>query len=247
MRRFFSWQVIFGIILIALSALVYFIHYLIFRDARHIFIYLIGDIAFVFIEVLLVTLVLHELLAFREKKSLLKKLNMVIGVFFSETGTELMAYFAAFDSNAAEMTKHLVVKKEWTDKEFTKMRKKVMGHTAHIDLNRKDIAALKEFLGKKRDFLLALLENPNLLEHESFTNLLWATFHLAEELANRKSLKSLLDTDAEHLAGDIKRAYTLLIAEWLAYMSHLKSNYPYLFSLSIRTNPFDPDASVEVR
>ena len=247
MKRFFSWQAVLGIILITLSAVVYFIHYLIFRDARSIFFYLISDIAFVFIEVLLVTLVLHELLAYREKKSLLKKLNMVIGAFFSEVGTELMTYFVVFDSKAAEMTKHLVVKKEWTDKEFAKMRKKVMAHAASIDLNRKDIATLKEFLIKKRYFLLALLENPNLLEHETFTNLLWATFHLTEELSNRKNLKSLLDTDAEHLAGDIKRAYILLIAEWLAYMSHLKSNYPYLFSLSMRTNPFDPDASIEVR
>ena len=77
MKRLFNWQVIFGIILIALSATVYFIHYLIFRDALYILSYIITDIAFVFIEVLLVTLVLHELLAYREKKSMLKKLNMV--------------------------------------------------------------------------------------------------------------------------------------------------------------------------
>jgi hypothetical protein len=37
----------------------------------------------------------------------------------------------------------------------------------------------------KRDFLVALMENPNLLEHESFTDLLWAVFHLVEELAVR--------------------------------------------------------------
>jgi len=33
----------------------------------------------------------------------------------------------------------------------------------------------------------------------------------------------------------------------LAYMKHLKKEYPYLFSLAVRTNPFDPGASVEVR
>jgi hypothetical protein len=41
----------------------------------------------------------------------------------------------------------------------------------------------------------------------------------------------------------MKRAYLLLISEWLAYLKHLKENYPYLFSLSVRTNPFDPNAS----
>jgi len=27
----------------------------------------------------------------------------------------------------------------------------------------------------------------------------------------------------------------------------LKNDYPYLFSLAVRTNPFDPDASVQVQ
>jgi hypothetical protein len=30
-------------------------------------------------------------------------------------------------------------------------------------------------------------------------------------------------------------------------MKHLKIDYPYLFSLAVRTNPFNPDASPEVR
>jgi hypothetical protein len=56
-------------------------------------------------------------------------------------------------------------------------------------------------------------------------------------------LKQLPETDCQHLSGDIKRVYGLLISEWLAYMKHLKDNYPYLFSLAARMNPFDPKAS----
>jgi hypothetical protein len=72
-------------------------------------------------------------------------------------------------------------------------------------------------------------------------------FRLAEELVQRKNFKGLPNTEYQHLAGDMKRVYGLLISEWLAYMEHLKSKYPYLFSLAIRMNPFDPDASPEVR
>ena len=90
---------------------------------------------------------------------------------------------------------------------------------------------------------MRLLNNPNLLEHDSFTDLLWAVFHLTAELAHRKDLGSLPETDCEHIAGDIKRAYSSLAHEWLNYMKHLKNNYPYLFSLAIRTNPFDVNAS----
>jgi hypothetical protein len=100
---------------------------------------------------------------------------------------------------------------------------------------------------EQRDFLLRLLENPNLLEHRSFTNLLRAVFHLTEELTFRRNLHNLPQTDYEHLSVDIKRAYVLLISEWLAYMKYLRDYYPYLFSLAVRTNPFDPDASPEVK
>jgi hypothetical protein len=78
MKRF-HWQIIFGLSLIALSTLFYVLHYSIFRDSHHIFLYLIGDIAFLPIQVLLVTLIIDRLLNERERSSLLKKLNMVIG------------------------------------------------------------------------------------------------------------------------------------------------------------------------
>ena len=102
---------------------------------------------------------------------------------------------------------------------------------------------LKALLLDKRTFMLRLLENPNLLEHESFTDLLLATFHLTEELALRADLRRLPKADYNHLSTDIKRAYVLLIGEWLAYVKHLRSEYPYIFSLMMRTNPFDAQAS----
>ena len=90
------------------------------------------------------------------------------------------------------------------------------------------------------------MENPNLLEHETFTELLRAVFHLMEELEHRKDLSQLPETDYQHLSGDASRAYDLLIHEWLQYMDHLMSNYPYLFSLALRLNPFDPQSKVEI-
>ena len=30
-------------------------------------------------------------------------------------------------------------------------------------------------------------------------------------------------------------------------MPHLRKNYPYLFSLALRTNPFDPLATPEIK
>jgi hypothetical protein len=68
-------------------------------------------------------------------------------------------------------------------------------------------------------------------------------FHLTDELVYREDFAGLPAADMQHLGQDLRRAFQLLGLEWLAYMQHLKRAYPYLFSLAIRTNPFDPDAS----
>ncbi len=246
MKRF-HWQIVLGIVLIALSAIVYVIHYLIYRDAHHIFIYLIGDIAFVFFEVLLVTLIIHQLLSEREKKARLEKLNMVIGAFFSEVGTKLLTYLSDFDPKLDEIRGELVVTKDWSEQEFSGVAKRLRNYDYGVDIQKVNLEDLCRFLVGKRDFLLRLLENPNLLEHESFTELLRAVFHLTEELGNREDIEGLPETDYKHLAGDIKRAYVQLVLQWLDYMKHLKDNYPYLFSLAMRTNPFDQEASPIVK
>jgi hypothetical protein len=242
-----NWQIMLGIVLVALCAIVYFIHFLIFRDPHHIFIYLIGDIAFVFFEVLLVTLIIHHLLSEREKRNRLEKLNMVIGAFFSEVGTKLLTYFSDFDPKLAEIRNELVVTGDWSEKEFHTVSKSLKNYDYGVNIQKVSLEDLSVFLKKKRDFLLRLLENPNLLEHEEFTELLRAVFHLTEELGNREDIKGLPDTDYEHLAGDIKRVYIQLVHQWLDYMKHLKDNYPYLFSLAMRTNPFDMESSPIVK
>ncbi|MFC1539085.1 hypothetical protein ACFL6H_06665, partial [Candidatus Latescibacterota bacterium] len=122
-------------------------------------------------------------------------------------------------------------------------------NTFHFDINitKGNLDSLRTFFTEKRDFILLLLQNPSLLEHDTFTDLLWAITHLNDELACRDHCVEILDSDLKHLAGDMRRAYVLLLQEWLEYMNHLRVNYPYLFSLAIRMNPFNPDASPVVK
>ena len=70
--------------------------------------------------------------------------------------------------------------------------------------------------------MLRLLENPVLLEHESFTDLLRAVFHLTEELKRREDFSCLPETDCAHLSGDVRRVYEKLIIQWLDYMEYLE-------------------------
>jgi hypothetical protein len=245
MKRY-RWQVLFGLSLILLAILLHFIHYLIFRDPRQMFFYMVGDIAFIPIQVLIVTLIIDKVLNVREKRAKMRKLNMAIGAFFSAVGTKLLASLSEFNINVDDLTKIFIVTDEWSEEKFHNVIKQFKKFDYTMNSRNSDLQKLKDFLTGERDFLLNLLGNPNLLEHDRFTNLLWAVFHLMEELAYRKNVTKLSDKDYDHLSGDMKRAYTLLIHEWLEYMKHLKNNYPYLFSLAMRTNPFDPNALPEI-
>ena len=236
-----AWLVATAAILIALSAAAYGVHYLAFRDAHHIFIYLIGDIAFVPIEVLLVVLVLERMLSRREKQLTLQKLNMVIGTFFSELGTELLGRLTGYVENRDEMRSHLDVQSDWSDQDFKRAADIVRTFDDKMTMTSSDLHSLRTTLLDKRGLLLTLLANPNLLEHERFTNLLWAIFHLTEELVARDSLDDLPESDLTHLAGDIKRAYSILTVEWLLYCQHLQKAYPYIFSIVVRTHPFQDE------
>ena len=242
-----GWQVRLGIGLVALSVVGYLIHYAIFRDVHHIFLYLVGDIAFVFLEVLMVTLIIHELLNRHEKMKRMEKLNMVIGAFFSEIGTSLLRLVSDWDGGLGATRERLHVTTLWTEEQFDNVAVSMKVHTYRVDPERLRVAELRSLLASKSEFLLRLMENPNLLEHERFTDLLMATFHLAEELAARREPDSLPDTDLRHLAGDVDRVYGLLARFWLDYMKYLKANYPYLFSLAVRMNPFDESASPVVK
>ena len=183
------------------------------------------------------------MLSKRERIARMDKLKMVIGTFFSEVGTHLLTSFSDYDPDLWQIRQDLIITGEWTDEDFRQVNTKLQKYDYSIDVTKADLPHLADFLSAKRDFLLRLLENPSLLEHESFTELLHAVFHLAEELDARTDLHTLPNTDKVHLGHDIARAYCLLVDQWLDYMEYLKDNYPYLFSLAMRTNPFDRQAS----
>ncbi len=241
-----SKKMLFGISLIILSTLFYFLDYLLFRNARDLIFYTIMDIAFMFIQVLLVTIIIQELLDIREKQERMQKLNTVIGVFFSEFGTDLLSYFSDLDPNLGTIRNDLLVSAQWTDEQYSKAMNRLGSYVYKVEPEKLDLERLKQYLLAKRDFLLIMMENPNLMEHERFTELLLSVFHLGEELKLRKTIDDLPCEDCEHIAVDINRAYQMLVREWISYMKHLKDNFPYLFSLAMRTNPFDQDASVIV-
>ena len=183
------------------------------------------------------------LLLKRERQSRLRKVNMVLGVFFSEVGHELLNLFSSNDHNIEKIRENLLVNLSWTENRFSSVLKIIKKHDLKVDIGKIPLETIYKLLNSKRKFLIGLLENPVLIEQESFSEAVLAVFHLTDELSCRKNLRRLPESDKNHLSGDINRAYKKLVEQWFVYLKHLKKQYPYLYSLAVRKNPFNPDAN----
>ena len=195
-------------LLLAISVIVYAIQWEVFHDGRTALFYLLQDLAFLPIQILLVAIILERILARQERMRLLHKMNMVIGTFFSEVGVQLLGRLTPCIANRGLLADSLAIKTDWSAADWKRSIERAERFDFKVDTALADLPALHSLLAGKGHLLTLLLSNPNLLEHERFTDLLWAVSHLAEELAARGSFDNLPATDLAHLGGDIRRVYS---------------------------------------
>ena len=226
------------LILLAVSSLLlYCVDYLLLGSLRELTVWFLGNLAFLPLYVMFVTMMIEQVMRERERQAVMRKLNMVIGVFYSEVGNELLRKLSNCVERSSELKRHLLITGSWTDTDYAAALTYLQTTDVCMINSCADLQDLKTFLVARRSFLVGLLENQNLLEHELFTDLLWAVFHLVEELEARTSFDDLPKTDSDHIDGDMKRVFGHLSREWIQYMQHLRKDYPYLFSLAVRLNP----------
>ena len=207
--------------------------YLIFHQTQNTLFYLFQDLAFVPIQVSMVTIILNRFLNVIETRKKVKKTNVIISTFFVEAGTSIMAVMSEFNHNDNELY-GIIKKEELNNKKAYLLKKRVKEFQYDIYIDTDKLEKLTSILNKYRDFTLNMLGNDNLLEHDSFTDMLWAVFHVADELQFRSDFNTLEPSDIEHLCNDIFRAYSAITLEWINYMSYLHEEYPFLYTIAIK-------------
>ncbi len=243
------WQVQIAAILIVAAVVVYALRWILFPTAsfhEEMLRYLVDDVAFLFIQVLLVSILVDGLTQRRQRETMLVKLNMIIGAFFTQCGADVLGRMAKLDTDLDAVREDLLARMAWKARDYENAARAFNQHKPVIEFSTGDLTALRERLDGEKAYFLSLLGNQALLEHEAFTDLLWAVTHVTEELHARGDFHHLPQADRAHLVADVKRAYTLLGVMWLDYLRHLQTQYPYLFSLAVRTNPLDPLAKVVI-
>ena len=241
-----SWELKFAVWLVAAFVALNLLLYACYHDLGHIFLWNLTSLAFLPVSVMVVTLFVERMLAVREKAQRLTKTSMLMGVFFSAIGTRLLQRCATWDPEPGPLRAAFGSPAAWDRYAHHPAQQVLAAHSYALALGPAQFAELKETLAAQRDLLLRLLENPILLEHEAFTDLLRAVFHLVEELDFRPGFDTLPRTDLEHLSGDVRRVYGQLMQQWVSYLVTLRRDYPYLFSLAVRTNPLAENPSAIV-
>ena len=252
MSKRLSWKVKFSIVMVLLIIIIYGSNYLVLGDAEHIISYVWTHLGFIPVDILLVAFILDEIIEKKEKEAMLEKLDMLMSTFFSEVGNDLISQLSSVNKYTAN-TENLKLIKNWDDKDYeaklAELKSISIDFQADVPAEEREefLENLRVFLASKREFIINLMTNPNLLEKEEFTGLITAILHLDEELEHRKDLALVQDADFGHLNGDMQRVYGKLVYEWVYYLKYLNKHYPYMIALIVRTNPFDADADVYVK
>ena len=242
-----SWETKVALWLALASLVLYLIDFACLRDWYSLWASALTNLAFLPLSVIVITLIIDRMLSVRDRAVRLDRLNMLISAFFSQLGNNLLSSLAARDGKCEYLRDHFGAGEAWNGMNVREAKRILSGHRYELSVQPNDFRQLQEFFSQKADCLLRLLESPNLLEHERFTELLRVIAHLNDELSLRADIYSLPASDLKHLNADVNRCYGPLVREWVHHMWHLKQHYPYLFSLAVRNNPFDPNASPVVK
>ena len=246
------WKIKFSIIMVIAIIVIYGSNILILKDPEHVISYIWTHLGFIPVDILIVAFVLDEIISKKEKEAMMEKLDMIMSTFFSEVGNDLISQLSSVNKHKAD-TSYLESIKSWDDKDYENKLKEIKNINIpfRADVTSEDreeyLTNIRNLLINKREFIVGLLNNPNLLEKEEFSKLLTAILHLDEELEHRPDLSKVTDVDFNHLNGDMERIYNILIHEWIYYLRYLNKHYPYMIALIIRTNPFDANADAYVK
>jgi len=198
---------------------------------------MLQDLAFVPVQVAIVTFVINRFLNIIEQQKKNKKINVIISTFFTEVGMQIMTAMSEFNRNHAELS-NIIKTNDLNKNNQKQVRSLVKSYKYEMYADPEKLIELAELLAKRKSFMLSLLENSNLLEHDSFTDMIWAVFHVADELQNRGDLRILPDADIKHISNDLRRAYPALINEWIGYIVYLRDEYPFLYEAAKKRSPY---------
>lgn len=226
------------LLLLCASALLYAIHYLIFRDLHHLAIFGLHELAFVPLEVILVTLGLDQLVEKTHREEARSKVSIIETLYFNESGGTMLRYLTSFDPDAARLRELLQVTEDWHSSDFRQAIRQLKSYPFLLDLDRIDFFGLHYHLSQRHEYYRSMLENPALTQSEAFTEMIMKIYLLWEELDGRTNLYQLPEKDRSYLAELLHEIYRELTEYWLDNVYNYSIHNRFRLHRAIESNPF---------
>lgn len=226
------------LLLLCASALLYAIHYLIFRDLHHLAIFGLHELAFVPLEVILVTLGLDQLVEKTHREEARSKVSIIETLYFNESGGTMLRYLTSFDPDAARLRELLQVTEDWRSSDFRQAIRQLKSYPFLLDLDRIDFFGLHYHLSQRHEYYRSMLENPALTQSEAFTEMIMKIYLLWEELDGRTNLYQLPEKDRNYLAELLHEIYRELTEYWLDNVYNHSIHNRFRLHRAVESNPF---------
>ncbi len=216
-----------------LSVFIYGLQLLIFRDPKNTFFYIFQDFAFLPLSIAIATVIVGALMDERDKRERVEKTRMLTSSFFTEIGARLTMSILKI-AEPKETISSIIAMRCSTEMDLKDRQNLIREMPIKIHLNEEIYEESRNMILGSRTALLVLASNPLLLEHEEFTDLLWALFHLIDEYRLREEFDQFSPEDLHHIEQDYTEVMKLLLVNYLANAKYLQEVYPNLYMTAAR-------------
>ncbi len=216
------------VLLLAVSIFIYMFQILVFHDPTTTEFYLLQDLAFMPITIIVATIVVGEVVNEKEKRERKENTKMVTSTFYTQIGGEMMGVLVNQLENKEEVV-DILQREIHSESDVEDMQQKIRNCSLHMQFDEAVSDRISRMLAENRMALLVLSSNPMILEQRSFTNLLWGLFHLEDEFRLRGSYAEMTQEDRLHLAADFEKVLRLLLLNSVPNAKYLQDMFPSLY------------------
>lgn len=225
--------------IVAITVCFYAIYYLLLHNKDDIITSIMDNIISVPFNVLITGILFDYILNRKTRKIEEEKIDMVIGIFYTEVGNELLKMMTKADECIELVRSDLLATYDWEEENYENAIKILDQMDYCVDIDKIDISEMKLLLDKSTPLIIDLLSGNVLKNKIDFTEIVVSVFHLRCEFNERIIQDELEEYEKEHLIDDIEVAYKLLAKRWYQYIYILQKEHPQLFVKALINSPFD--------
>lgn len=244
-KKYFTKAVRQMLMLLVLTILFQGLYFIFFKDRQYVYFTILHGVVEAPFNMFLTGVLFNYILNRKEQSSEREKTNMLIGIFYSEVGNELLRLFLEADMYVEYFRSKFMIKKTWTEADYKKLLLQSDSIEHSINIENIDLSKLREKLANVTGLSIDLLTSTSLQNKDDFNIIVNNVFFLKGELDDRMEGRELDEHEKVHIQKIVNELYLRLIKMWVSHMYYRQSSNEQLFIKALIKSPFDNRSRAE--